>query len=78
MIEPPLLLGDDGVLGSFSLRGNALNYGWLNQDGKPLALPLQTGGNYEVSKDLLDNVRRGAQGWRSSTACSRFSTSTRR
>ena len=61
IIEPPLLLGDDGVLGSFSLRGNALNYGWLNQDGKPLALPLQTGGNYEVSKDLLDNVRQRVQ-----------------
>ncbi|MFO1465852.1 MAG: hypothetical protein U1F35_05340 [Steroidobacteraceae bacterium] len=44
-MEPPLLLADDGSLDSFNMRGRALNYGALSQDGTPLVQPLKVGGD---------------------------------
>ena len=48
--DPVLLMHDDGVLDSFSLRPGALNPGGVNADGKLLVQPLPTG-NIAVGKD---------------------------
>lgn len=61
-IEPPLVAADDGSLPAFSLRGNSINYGWLNpQTGKPNVAPFEVGGNFEISKETLDDARRTVQ-----------------
>jgi len=52
-IAPPILLADDGSLPAFDVRSNAFNYGMLSPDGKPLAVPFMTGGNFEVASDFL-------------------------
>jgi len=60
-IEPPILTADDGSLSAMDLRGNAINYGMLTPDGKPLAVPFNTGTNFEVNKEMLDDARRTVQ-----------------
>jgi hypothetical protein len=55
-ISPPILLADDGSLPAFDVRSNAFNYGMLSPDGKPLAVPFMTGGNFEVAGDFLKRV----------------------
>src|SRR5487761_1823540 len=42
-LEPVLLAADEGVINTFSLRTNAINFGAVNADGKPLVMPLKTG-----------------------------------
>ena len=59
--EPPIMLADDGSLSGFDFRGNALNYGMLSSDGKPLAAPFNTGGNFEVMESKLDQKRKVIQ-----------------
>lgn len=56
MISPPILLADDGSLPAFDTRSNALNYGSLAPDGKPLAAAFNFGGNFEIGKDFLKNL----------------------
>lgn len=55
-VDPPLLLSDEGALTSFNLRGGALNYGTLNNDGIPLVQPLKItdAGQFEIGKELMD------------------------
>lgn len=52
-VEPPLLLADDGSLDSFNMRGRALNYGTLTQDGTPLVQPLKVGGDVPLGLELM-------------------------
>lgn len=56
--EPPILLADDGALSNFDLRGNALNYNMVGPDGKPLAIPFQTGSALQVLAERLDQKRK--------------------
>lgn len=55
-VAPVLLAHDDGVLDTFSLRPGAINYGGVNEDGKPLvhALPV---GNLAVGRDMMEDER---------------------
>jgi len=55
-VDPVLLVHDDGVLDSFSLRPGAINAGGVSKDGRPLVHTLQTG-NVQVGKDLMDDER---------------------
>ena len=55
--EPPLLLADDGSLGAFDLRGNAMNYGGLSPEGKPLVVAFESGTNFQVLQEKLDQKR---------------------
>lgn len=59
-ISPPLLMAGDG-LDSFDLRANALNPASMTVDGKPLVMPFNPGGNFEVSKEMLDEARQTVQ-----------------
>lgn len=55
-VDPVLLMHDDGVLDSFSLRPGAMNAGGVSKDGKPLvhSLPI---GRVDIGKDLMDDER---------------------
>lgn len=55
-VDPVLLVHDDGVLDSFSMKPGAINAGGVSADGRPLvhALPV---GNIAVGKDLMDDER---------------------
>lgn len=54
MVDPPLLLQEEGALTPFSLRGGALNYGTLSQDGTPLVVPLEIKGDFNIGKELME------------------------
>lgn len=55
-VDPVLLVHDDGILDSFSLKPGAINYGGVSAEGRALvqALPV---GNPMVGKDLMDDER---------------------
>lgn len=57
-VQPTLLAHDDGVAnGTVDLRPGAINYGAVNQDGRPMVHTLPAG-NYQIGKDLLQDERR--------------------
>jgi len=58
MVDPPLILTEEGALNAFSVRPNALNYGYLRDDGTPLVQPLMTGGNLPIGIEMADQKRR--------------------
>jgi len=58
MVDPPLILTEEGALNAFSVRPNALNYGYLRDDGTPLVQPLITGGNLPIGIEMADQKRR--------------------
>jgi hypothetical protein len=55
-VDPVLLVHDDGIIDSFSLKPGALNAGAVTPDGRPLvhALPV---GNIAAGKELMDDER---------------------
>lgn len=56
--EPPLLMSDDAALQAFDMRPNALNPGGLNAQGQRLVMPLEVGGNFSISKDMIEDSRK--------------------
>jgi hypothetical protein len=58
MVDPPLILTEEGALNAFSVRPNALNYGYLREDGTPLVQPLQTPGNIPIGIEMTDQKRK--------------------
>ena len=56
-VAPAVLLAEDSVLNNFNQRSGANNYGLVSQDGKPLAIPWNPGGNFELGDKLLEGVR---------------------
>ena len=57
-VAPPLLLRDDGVLSAFSTRPDALNYGGVDSQGRPLVTALQTNANVGLGVDMMDPIKR--------------------
>lgn len=57
-VDPPLLLSEDGALQAFSMRPNALNYGGVDSNGRPMAIPLQTGANLPLAFEMSDQKRK--------------------
>lgn len=53
-VDPPILLAEEGVLTPFNQRPGAANYGMLNADGAALAVPLQTGANFDIGEKLME------------------------
>ncbi len=53
-VDPPILLAEESVLNNFNQRPGAINYGMMTNDGKPLAMPFQTKGNFELADKLLE------------------------
>lgn len=62
LVDPPLLLSDDGVLtagtGSVDLRPGGINMGGVDSQGKPLILPLQTGARVDINEVKMEQRRR--------------------
>jgi len=58
LVDPPLILTEEGAFNAFSVRPNALNYGYLRDDGTPLVQPLITGGNLPVGIEMTDQKRK--------------------
>jgi hypothetical protein len=55
-VDPVLLVHDDGIIDSFSLKPGALNAGGVSAEGRSLvqALPV---GNIAIGKDMMDDNR---------------------
>lgn len=54
IVDPPLLIHDDGVLGSgqmqVDLRPGAQNFGGVSADGRPMIQPLETGARVDINE----------------------------
>lgn len=57
VVDPPLLLQEDGVLQAFSLAPGSLNFGGVNEQGQQLVHPLITNAKVELGLDLMDKER---------------------
>lgn len=56
-VDPPIMLAEESVLQPFNLRPGAMNYGMLTEDGKPLAVPFEAKGNFELAKEQMADIR---------------------
>lgn len=56
VVDPVLLVHDDGVLDTFSLKPGALNAGGVSADGKTLVHALPTG-NLALAKEMMEAER---------------------
>jgi len=57
-VDPPLLAYAQGSLEVFQMRPAAVNYGALDEQGRQLVQPLQTGANLPWATELLEERRR--------------------
>lgn len=57
VVDPPLLLPEDGVLQAFSLQPGALNYGGVNDQGQQMVHPLVTNARVDMGLDMMDKER---------------------
>lgn len=62
VVDPPLLLNDDGILGmsnrEVDLRAGGLTYGGISAEGRQLIQPLGTGANINLGEDQMERRRR--------------------
>lgn len=56
ILDPVLLVHDDGILDGFSLEPGSLNSGGISADGHMLVQPLPTG-NIQLGKEAMDDER---------------------
>lgn len=66
VVDPPLLLANDGILGAggsqrIRLRNGGLNYGGVSAQGKELIKPLFTGGRLEYGEAMMEKEREVVQ-----------------
>lgn len=55
-VDPILLVHDDGIIDTFSLKPGSLNAGGVSADGRPLVHTLPVG-NIAIGKELMDDER---------------------
>jgi len=55
-VDPVLLVHDDGILDSFSLKPGAVNAGGVSKDGRPLVHTLPIG-NVSAGRDMMEDER---------------------
>jgi hypothetical protein len=58
IVDPPLLLQEDGVLQAFNARPGALNFGGVNERGEQMVQPLQTGARVDIGMDMMEQRRK--------------------
>jgi hypothetical protein len=58
IVDPPLLLQEDGVLQAFNTRPGALNFGGVNERGEQMVQPLQTGARIDIGMDMMEQRRK--------------------
>jgi hypothetical protein len=57
-VNPPILLQEDGALTAFNHRAGALNFGGLDDQGRPMAVPFNTGARVDIGEDMVERRRR--------------------
>jgi len=61
LVAPPLLARHDGVIGlgrkNINLKSQAVNWGGLDEQGRPKVLPLHTGGSLDISFEMMAELR---------------------
>lgn len=61
LIDPPILLHDDGILGggamSVNMRPGGLNIGGVDRNGRPLIQPFGTGARVDIAEAKMDQRR---------------------
>lgn len=57
VVSPPIMLSDDGALQAFNLRPNALNFGGVDDQGRPRALPFNTNARVDIGLDMMNQRR---------------------
>jgi hypothetical protein len=58
VVQPPIMLSDDGSLQAFNLRPNALNFGAIDDQGRDRVKAFNTGGKPDFGEELLMNTRK--------------------
>jgi hypothetical protein len=58
IVDPPLLLQEDGVLQAFNARPGALNFGGVNERGEQLVRPLETGARVDIGMEMMEQRRK--------------------
>ena len=58
IVDPPLLLQEDGVLQAFNTRPGALNYGGVDDQGRQVVQPLQSNARVDIGMDMMEQRRR--------------------
>lgn len=56
-VAPPIMLTDDASLGAFDMRTNALNHGYVDSNGRAMALPFQANAKVDIGIDLMNAER---------------------
>lgn len=56
-VAPPIMLSDDGSLQAFNLRPNALNFGALDDQGRPRAMPFNNQARVDMNMELMNSER---------------------
>ncbi len=57
VVAPPIMLTDDASLSAFDLRSSALNHGYLDSQGRPLAVPFQSNAKVDFGLDMMEAKR---------------------
>lgn len=61
LIDPPILLHDDGILGNggmkVNMRPGGLNMGGVNRDGRALMQPFNTGARVDIAEQKMEQRR---------------------
>lgn len=57
LLDPPVLLSDDGMLSAFRMGPGEQFYGGVDANGRPTAIPFNAGVQPQVGLDLVTDVR---------------------
>jgi len=63
LVDPPLLLSEDGALEGFDLRAGQLNWGGLDDQGREMAKPLITGKQAQIGIEFAQQTRETINQW---------------
>ena len=58
IVDPPLLLQEDGALSAFDMRPGALNYGGVNDAGQQTVHALQTNARVDIGLEMMEQRRK--------------------
>jgi len=58
IVDPPLLLQEDGVLQAFNTRPGALNYGGVDDQGRQVVQALQSNARVDIGMDMMEQRRK--------------------
>ena len=56
-VEPPLLLAEEGSLAPWQMAPRSLNYGYMSEDGKPLAQAMRPDADLSVGLEMIQDRR---------------------